>query len=116
MAKCVEMRLQEKYYDFIKHGTKRIELRLYDEKRKLIQLGDEILFFKNNDDGESICAKVIGLLHYKSFEKLLQDFDIEILADKSVTKEELLTDLNYFYSKEMQKELGVVGIRFELVE
>ena len=28
-----EMKLQSKYYDFIKYGTKRIELRLFDKKR-----------------------------------------------------------------------------------
>lgn len=28
------MKLQEKYYNYILNGTKRIELRLYDEKRK----------------------------------------------------------------------------------
>ena len=114
MEKCVEMRLQEKYYDFIKSGAKRIELRLYDEKRRLIQLGDEILFSKN-DDSESVRTKVIGLLRYESFEKLFQDFNIEILADKSMTKEELLSDLDKFYSKEAQEENGVVGIRFELM-
>lgn len=115
MTKSVEMRLQEKYYDFIKSGTKRIELRLYDEKRRLIQLGDEILFFKNDDDSESVRAKVVGLLRYEGFEKLFQDFGVEILADESVTKEELLVDLNKFYPEETQKELGVIGIRFELM-
>lgn len=29
-----EMKLQQKYYDFIKRGTKRIEIRLFDEKRQ----------------------------------------------------------------------------------
>lgn len=110
-----EMRLRKKYFDFIKLGTKRIELRLDDEKRKLIQLGDEISFFKNDDNSESVRAKVIGLLRYGSFEELFQDFDIEVLADKSVTKEELLADLNKFYSKEAQEEYGVLGIRFELL-
>lgn len=29
-----EMKLQDKYYNYILNGTKRIELRLYDEKRQ----------------------------------------------------------------------------------
>ena len=28
-----EMGLQSKYFDYIKNGTKRIEIRLFDEKR-----------------------------------------------------------------------------------
>ncbi len=38
------LNLQDKYFDFIKTGTKRIELRLFDEKRQKIQLGDTIEF------------------------------------------------------------------------
>lgn len=44
--KTHEMNLQPKYFDFIKDGTKRIELRLYDEKRQLIRLGDIIEIHK----------------------------------------------------------------------
>ena len=32
-----EMKLQPKYYDFILNGTKRIEIRLNDEKRRIIK-------------------------------------------------------------------------------
>ena len=53
------MRLQEKFFNYIKYGTKRIELRLFDEKRQAIQVGDEIIFAKNDDDGDRITAKEI---------------------------------------------------------
>ena len=41
-----EFKLQPKYYDFILKGTKRIEIRLNDEKRQLIKKGDIIKFLK----------------------------------------------------------------------
>ena len=37
-----QMSLQSKYFDYIKKGTKRKELRLFDEKRQKIRLGDII--------------------------------------------------------------------------
>ena len=40
-----KMKLQPKYYDFILNGTKRIEIRLNDEKRKTIKVGDTITFY-----------------------------------------------------------------------
>ena len=40
------MSLQPEYYNFILNGTKRIEIRLFDEKRKQIKLGDTIKFLK----------------------------------------------------------------------
>lgn len=107
------MNLQPRYFDFIKDGTKRIELRLFDEKRQKIALGDIIEF--NKSETEKFEAKVIGLLRYDSFESLFKDFDVSILADASMTKDELLGILEEFYTPEKQKEYGVIGIRIELL-
>ena len=106
------MNLQPKYFDFIKDGTKRIELRLYDEKRSQIQLDDIIEFSKSEQD--KIRTKVVGLLRYKSFKDLFEDFDISILADQTMTKTELLNVLQKFYPPDKQAKYGVVGIRLQL--
>ena len=53
-------------------------------------------------------------LRYNSFEDMFKDFDISILADKSMTKDELLDVLQEFYTEEKQKEYGVLGIRIEI--
>ena len=87
-----EMKLQPEYFNFILNGTKRIEIRLNDEKRQ-----------------------VIGLLRYNSFEEMFKDYDISILSDKSMTKEELISVLEQFYTKEKQEKYGVLGIRIELI-
>lgn len=111
-----EMKLQEEYYSYILNGTKRIEIRLYDEKRRKVKLGDTIKFLKEPNLKESFKAKVIGLLRYNTFEDMFKDFDISILADKSMTKNELLNVLEKFYIKDKQKEYGVLGIRIELIK
>lgn len=106
------MNLQPKFFDFVKNGTKCVELRLYDEKRQLIELGDMIEFSKSPE--ERIRARVMGLLRYRTFEDLVADFDIALLADNSMTKGELLDALAGFYPLEKQKQFGVMGIRIEL--
>lgn len=108
-------KLQPKYFDFIDYGTKRIELRLYDEKRQKINVGDTILFQKEPELEKTLRVKVVGLLRYNSFEELFNDFDISMLADSSMTKKELLTVLEEFYTPEKQKTYGVVGIRIEKI-
>lgn len=110
-----EMKLQPKYYNYILNGTKRIELRLNDEKRQTIKLGDKIKFLKEPNLNESFIVNVIDILKYNSFIDLFNDYDISILSDKSMTKEELLRDLEMFYTKEKQEKYGVIGIRIELV-
>ena len=108
-----EMNLQPRFYDYIKNGTKRIELRLFDEKRQKIQLGDIIEF--SASENESLKTEVIGILRYRTFAELFEDFDISVLADDSMTKEELLEILSEFYTPERQKEFGVVGIRIKVL-
>lgn len=110
-----EMKLQAKYFDYIKLGTKRIELRLNDEKRKEIKIGDKIEFLREPEKQEKMQVNVIGLINYNSFEELFKDFDISILSDSSMTKEELLNVLQKFYTIEDQDKYGVLGIRFELL-
>lgn len=109
------LKLQSKYFNYIKDGTKRIELRLYDEKRQKINIGDTIIFQKEPDLETTLQVKVIGLLRYNTFEELFEDFDIEILADKEMTKQELLNVLEEFYTQEKQREYGVLGIRVEKI-
>ena len=110
-----EMKLQSKYYTFMLNGTKRIEIRLFDEKRQKIKLGDTIKFLKEPDLKESFNTKVVGLLRYNSFKEMFRDFDISILSDSSMSKEELIKALEQFYTKEKQEQYGVLGIRIELI-
>ena len=66
-----EMNLQDKYFDFILNGTKRIELRLNDEKRQQIKIGDTIIF--HNEQGETFSAEVkdlFGKTLSRSFSKI----------------------------------------------
>ena len=109
------MKLQPDYFNYILNGTKRIELRLNDEKRSQINLGDIILLKKEPDLNEYFRCKVVALLKYNSFEELFNDFSIEILADKSIIKVQLLNVIETFYSKEQQEKYNVLGIKIKLI-
>ena len=110
-----KMKLKDKPFNSIKNGTKTVELRLYDEKRQKIDIGDTIVFQKEPELEVTMKVKVVGLLRYNTFKELFEDFDIEMMADKSMTKQELLSVLEEFYTPEKQKQYGVVGIRIEKI-
>lgn len=109
------LKVQPLFYDYIKTSTKRIELRLLDKKRQQIHLNDTIRITKEPENVEYTDVVVTGLLNYKDFESLLNDFDISMVADKTYSKDSLLKELEKFYSKEKQQQYSVVGIRFELL-
>ena len=68
-----EMKLQNGPFNSIKNGKKTIELRLYDEKRQKIAIGDTIIFQKEPELETTMKVKVIGLLRYNTFEELFEE-------------------------------------------
>lgn len=110
-----KMKLQAKYFDFMLRGTKRIEIRLNDEKRQLIKIGDIIEFERFSELNDSFKTRVVELIRYNNFDELVRDFDISILADKSMTKSELINELIQFYPEGKQQKYGVLAIRIELM-
>lgn len=69
------MQLTPSPFQMIKEGTKTIELRLFDEKRRKIQIGD-IIEFSNTETGEKIGAKVSALYVFDSFELLYKELSL----------------------------------------
>ena len=64
-----EMNLHPAPFEMIQCGKKTIELRLYDEKRRKINIGDRIVF-TNTKSGETLDVEVVKLHIFKSFEEL----------------------------------------------
>ena len=108
------MKLHPEPFGKIKEGKKSIELRLYDDKRKKIELGDRIIFQKEPECKEVITTEVSGLVRYANFSDLMDDFAPEIyLGHKS--KANALEGVSRFYTEEDQKRNGVLGIRIRIV-
>lgn len=108
-----KLNVREKYYNLIKSGQKTIELRLYDDKRKAIKIGDVIEFTNNSDSNDNFEAKVINLHQAKDFAALCEKIDCHKAGMNS--NEELVKVLKEFYPIERQKELGVVGIEVKKI-
>ena len=108
------MQLQPSPFEMIRNGTKTIELRLYDEKRRKIRIGDTISF-TNTVSKEVLNVTVLELSVFDSFETLYRQLPLSACG---YTEEELDTaspdDMNAYYSREMQQKYGVVGIRIAL--
>ncbi|MBP3382039.1 MAG: 23S rRNA (uracil(1939)-C(5))-methyltransferase RlmD, partial [Clostridia bacterium] len=69
------MKLFSAPYEMIKSGEKTIELRLYDEKRQQIKVGDAITF-TNTANGEKLTATVKNLHRFNSFEELYKSLPL----------------------------------------
>ena len=106
------MKLQNVPFELIKNGNKTIELRLNDDKRKLVKEND-IIKFTNITTGEKLEVKVLKLHRYNSFEELYKHFDKVSLGYKE-TEDANPSDMEEYYSKEEQGQNGVLGIEITL--
>lgn len=107
-----QMKLRAPYFERMVNGTKRIEVRLYDDKRRLIRLGDFIEFSRVDQENQKIKTEVVGLLRYKTFKDLVDDFPLEAFgaADRMAFLEALAS----FYSSDDEASYGVLGIRVRM--
>lgn len=105
-----EMKLKENPFERIENGTKTVEFRLYDEKRRKIKIGDKIEFLKLPDLQEKIVAQVLDLYIDETFEDLFK----KIFTDEKEVKAKTKAMYQY-YSKEEEKKYGVVGIKIRVL-
>ncbi len=108
------MKLSVAPFEKITSGNKFIESRLYDEKRQHINLGDQIEFVCNDDQSKKVIAIVKALYRYPFFENMFSDFSPLLFGGNS--KEELIEEIETFYSKEEQGKYGVIGIKIEVIK
>ena len=104
--------LDNEWFLKIKNRSKTIELRLYDEKRRKINIGD-IIEFENRLDREIIKCRVIDLHIFKNFKELYENID-NTKFGYDVNNADY-KDMEVFYSLEEQEKYGVVGIELELL-
>lgn len=102
------MKLQNEPFKQIKKGTKEIEIRLNDEKRKMFKINDYIEF-TNISTLEIMFVKITNLYHFESFEKLFNNFDNSILGCSSYE------EMYKYYSKEEENKYGILGIEIKVL-
>jgi len=100
---------QESFYK-IADGSKTIELRLNDEKRQQINIGDTIIFncTKNN---EVITARVKALHKFTDFKELYENLPLDKCGYSADELDDAhYTDMYDYYSQEQIDKYGALGI------
>lgn len=102
------MNLWDESFIKIKNKTKTIEMRLCDEKRSLISIGD-IIEFTNTKTNEILECVVVNLHKYKYFSELYKHHN-KISIGYSENEIANPVDMLTYYSAENIEKYGVVGI------
>lgn len=111
------MQLHDAPFQMILAEKKTIELRLNDEKRSRIVEQDIIEFTNTFDPSKKMQAVVVKIHRFDSFETLYETLPLELCGYK---EEEIqfaqASDMEAYYSKELQKQYGVLGIEIKRIK
>lgn len=109
------MKLLEGPFEKIKSGQKTIEIRLYDEKRQQIRVGDSIEFSKSSNLDEKIVVEVMNLYRHPSFRSLVDNFGLEYYGyAPDYPIEDFIESIYTIYTKEEEEKYGVLGIEIKM--
>lgn len=113
-CKIHNMRLFETPFMQILRGEKTVEIRLFDEKRRKLKLGDFIIFTEA-ETGSKIITKIVSLTRYDSFKDIVAAYSAgETGKSKRGT---LFTEKDFYriYDEEGEREYGVIAIGIEVL-
>ena len=108
-----KMTLAPAPFKYISLGKKTIEMRLYDEKRSKIKVGDEIEF-ENIDTHQKIKCEVINITRYKDFFELYSNYDKTSIG-YDVNETANAEDMYAYYSSDQIEKYDVLAIEIKLI-
>lgn len=112
-----EMKLKAEPFEKIQIGRKTVELRLFDEKRRRLDIGDKIIFEKLEDSGQKIAVVVKSLHRYATFEDLFMVIPLEKCGNASTdTPREAAARMSRYYTEDQIQKYGVLGIGIALAD
>jgi len=109
------MKLKDVPFNKIQNGSKTIELRLNDEKRQQVQVGDFIEFSQIDDTAQKLTVRVTALHHFNSFAELYTALPKEKLGyspDETPDPDHM----DAYYPRDKQEKHGVLGIELRLTD
>ncbi|MBT7903512.1 hypothetical protein HN587_06640 [Candidatus Woesearchaeota archaeon] len=102
-----QMRLESICFDEIAADLKLVELRLLDEKRSKISIGDIIEFKKRPNLEESITVRVTNIKTYSSWQELVNDTPLKYFGPRWKSKKDLIESSSGYDSEKEQKYQNV---------
>ena len=102
-------------FDKIKSGEKIFEIRLNDEKRQQINIGDIVIFKKEPDLYEGLVCKILEKRHFSSFAQMAQVMSLKDLGFAGKNAEQVERKLHTYYSKKDEEMYGVVVFKIQVV-
>ena len=109
------MKLLPEYFEKILEGRKTVEMRLFDEKRRKIKVGDIIEFSSADTPERKLLCRVSDLKLFESFLALAEHYTAaELGFDSSLTARDIADFMNKIYCECQVLRTSALAIEIRL--
>lgn len=129
LAETFVMHLSDDMFEKVKAGTKTVEVRLFDDKRKKVDIDDYIEFRKKSDEADCVIRKVADIavieksfadvfttskcLGNRKWEDVLRFSPQSLGAVETATIASLVENMYRYYDKAEEEKYGVIAFILE---
>ncbi|KAB8135753.1 ASCH domain-containing protein [Gracilibacillus oryzae] len=109
------MGLYETPFNSIKTGKKIVEVRLNDEIRRKVRIGDNITFTKLSGSKETLTVEVTELREFPTFREMYKSIPAKDFDAVGGSIDEMVQQTYQIYSPEQEKEWGTLAINIRVI-
>ena len=113
--KIHEMLIKPEYFELVKAGIKKYEVRTNDDRRKNMHVGDYIKLIKEPELEETLMLEIVNKIEFPNFTVLYDSLPKKDVGFEGRTTESIVSELRRFYSEEVENSLGTVAIEVAVV-
>ena len=113
--KVHEMLIKPEYFELVKAGIKKYEVRTNDDRRKNMHVGDYIKLIKEPELEETLMLEIVNKIEFPNFTVLYDSLPKKDVGFEGRTTESIVSELRRFYSEEVENSLGTVAIEVAVV-
>ncbi len=110
-----EMTLNDKPFRQICSGVKTVEIRLNDEKRQKLRVGDAIRFCRKNNTDECTFTEVVDIRKYSTFLEMFSSESLSKTGFDGYTVDSAAKEMYDYYDEKNEKKYGVLAIEIRVL-
>ena len=108
--------LSEPWFTLISLHLKTVEGRLNKSRFKQMKVGDIVKWYNEDFKERNIWTRIVEKIEYKTFEEYLKKEGLDKCLPGMPTLEHGLSVYYKYFTKEKEKEFGVVAIRIKVIK
>ena len=107
------MKLNAEMFEKVKSGKKTYEVRLLDEKRQKVGVGDTIIFKKQPELIDGVVVKVVEARVFQSFEQMAMTLSLASVGFENKDARQVARYYHKIYTKQEEEQYGVVAFKIQ---